>query len=535
MPTRMLVAIIWICFLIRGWFCASMFPLWEGYDEFAHFGVARAVALHGILLPDRDQRCSRDIGESLRLAPIPWAIQTWPVFHFSLTEDSYWKLSAEERSDRERKLRAIDPALAREDAIDNINAYEAYQPPLTYWLAAPVLLLLKSAGLLAQVMILRWIGVCLASFAIPLAFAVGLEATQSELAAFGCAAVIAVMPEFATNLARFSNEPLSILLFSLLIWIGCRIVTRGLTTRRTVALGVVFGLGLLTKAYFLTAIPAVALLLLYKRRGTSRQVIQAAAIPAVIAGWYYIRNLILTGTVSGLAEPVILHQQGRSTTLADVVHAPWLRGVDVILTSHLYYSGWSGLTLRSWMYHVLYAIAILAALGLIRHLRQPVVWWLVAIYGFFWLGQLYNVLLQFLARNLVGSMGWYMYAVVICEAVLCAVAFGRYRSWMLIAGAFLFAVLDLYGMHWAAIPYYTGLIGHRANGMLEALHIGQYRAIGWHALFERMAVNKWAPISADFLMVLWMLYLAATITPAVLVVCASRAIHSSAGGGASPS
>src|ERR1039458_860724 len=75
-------------------------------------------------------------------------------------------------------------------------------------------------------------------------------------------------------------------------------------------------------------------------------------------------------------------------------HVPWVRAVDLILVSHLYFCGWSSLTVRSWMYHVFFAIAMLAALGLIVQLRRPAVFWLVGIYGFFWLGQLYNVLLQ---------------------------------------------------------------------------------------------------------------------------------------------
>ena len=92
-------------------------------------------------------------------------------------------------------------------------------------------------------------------------------------------------------------------------------------------------------------------------------------------------------------------------------------------------------------------------------------------------------------------MGWYMYAVVACEVVLCVVAFGRSRVLVVVLGTILFGLLDLYGMHWLAIPYYTGIIGHRANGALAALHIGEFGAVGFDAVFERLAVNKWALIS----------------------------------------
>jgi hypothetical protein len=166
----------------------------------------------------------------------------------------------------------------------------------------------------------------------------------------------------------------------------------------------------------------------------------------------------------------------------------------------------------------LFAIAMLAALGLIAHLRRPEVLWLVGIYGFFWLGQLYNVLLQYLTKGLAGSMGWYMYAVVASEVVLCAVAFGRYRALALPLGTILFGLLDLYGMHWLAIPYYTGIIEHRANGALAALHMSEFRAVGFDAVFERLAVNKWPPMSHRVLIVLWILYCVGTILPMVVML-----------------
>ena len=214
----------------------------------------------------------------------------------------------------------------------------------------------------------------------------------------------------------------------------------------------------------------------------------------------------------------MLRGRGVTAMLAAIPHVTWVHAVDVILVSHLYFCGWSGLTVRSWMYHIFFAIAMLAALGLIVQLRRPAVFWLVGIYGFFWLGQLYNALLQHLTRGLVGTAGWYMYAVVAAEVVLCAVAFGRYRICAVALGTMLFGLLDLYGMHCVAIPYYTGIIGHRANGAIAAMHIGELRALGFDAVFERLAVNKWATVSPRVLIVLWILYIIGTILPMAVML-----------------
>ena len=165
------------------------------------------------------------------------------------------------------------------------------------------------------------------------------------------------------------------------------------------------------------------------------------------------------------------------------------------------------------MYHVFFVMAILAAVGVVRHLRSPPVLWLTGIYGFFWIGELYNVWLQYLTKHLGGSMGWYMYAVIVPEIVLCALAApARLRARAVAVATILFAAVDLYAMHCVAIPYYTGLIAHRANSnALAAVHLDAYRTLGFDAIFDRLAVNKWAPITSGVLIAQWVLYLAATI------------------------
>jgi hypothetical protein len=361
---------------------------------------------------------------------------------------------------------------------------------------------------------LRWIGIVIASLAIPVTFRIARAVTRCETVALGCSAVVALMPGFAINAVRVSNEPVAILLFTLLIWLGIGVLNRPPDVRSAAALGAVLGLGLLTKVYFLTAVPPVLLLLFRKWHSARAPLVTAPLVAVVIAGWWYARNVITTGTLSGLAEPVLLRSRGLTAVAAAIPHIPWFRAVDVILASHLYFCGWSSLTVRGWMYHVFYLIVLLAAFGLIAQLGRRAAVWLAGIYALFWLGQLYNVMLQYLTKGLAGSMGWYMYAVVACEVPLSAVAFGRWRVWAVSLGAVLFGSLDLYGMHWLAIPYYTGLIGHRANGAIATMHPSQFRAIGFSALFERMAVNK--PMSSHLLIVLWILYSAGTMLPMLL-------------------
>jgi hypothetical protein len=483
---------VWTCFLLRGAFYSAMLPLWEGYDEWAHFSVVRAVA-GGKLLPDRGRPVPRDVEESLRLAPVPWEMRSYPAP--MVTHDAWWTLPDAERRSREAALRAMPRDWQHQHGSGSLIAYEALQPPLYYWLAAPFL----GAGSLAtQALVLRWLSVALASLTIPFVFLIGMEVFADRALALGCAAVAALMPGFLLDIARAGNDALAVPLFTALTWAVLR-------AHKSIPL--LLSLGLLTKVYFLTAVP-VALTRLRRKWWIGG----AAAL--VIAGWWYLRNLLTTGTLSGLSESVMLRGTGFLGMLARIPAVPWRTAVDAILFSHLYFGGWSSLTVRSWMYHVFYAIAFVAAAGLVMELRRPPVRWLLAIYGMFWLGQLYNVLLLYLSKGLPGSMGWYMYAVIGAEVVLCVAGFGRFGRWAAAAGAVLFAVFDLYTVHAVAIPYYTGMIRHKPNGALEALHLDRFRALGFSGAFERLSV-----VSPHLLIVLWSLYLAAT---AGLVFCALR-------------
>ena len=417
--------VLWACVVLRLLFYAAALPLWEGYDEWAHFSVVRMVA-HGDLLPSRDAAVPADVADSVRSFPVPWG--------------------------------ASNPG-------SHLTAYEALQPPLYYWLMAPMLWVFRSASLLTEVMVLRIVGVLLASLSIPLIWALARKVGVSPQAA----AVVAVMPGFAFDVTRVSNDCLAVLLFSLVLLLAVR-------RAHWLAVGAVLGLGLLTKAYFLAAL----VLVFWMPR--------AVLVAAAFSGWWYIRNVVTTGTFSGLSESVILSHTSPLEMLRRIPSVPWRTAIDSILFSHLYFGGWSGLTVRSWMYHAFYAVILIAAIGGVWAIRKNAALRpLAAVYAAFWLAQLYNVSLIFMSKGVPTSMGWYLYAVIAAEVVLCAATIPP------IVGVVLFAALDLYAMHFVALPYYAGLIHHKPNGALESFHP--------HAI----------PTPPLHLIALWLLYLSATL------------------------
>ena len=255
---RRWIVLVWACFLARLVFYSAMLPVVEGYDEWAHFAVVRQIALGGKLLAVRDAPIPRDVEASFALAPVPWEMRA--LQPPAVTEDGFWQLSQEERTRRESTLRSMPSSWGREGGSGAFTAYEALQAPLYYWLMAPALWLFRAlgAGLTGQVLALRILSSLIASLIVPLVFLVGRQVWDDENAALGSAAIAAVMPGLALDVARVGNDCLAVVLFSALTLLALRIVRKGLNARLALASGLVLGLGLLTKAYFWTAIPALA-------------------------------------------------------------------------------------------------------------------------------------------------------------------------------------------------------------------------------------------------------------------------------------
>jgi len=496
MGTRRWLAAIWLGFAVRLVFYATAFPIWEGFDEWAHFAIVRQVAAGHMLYP-RDALVPLDVAASMQLAPMPPTLGNLPGAVVS--HEQFWGLPPDERASREAQFQGIPRDFA--DESSRIHAYEALQPPIYYWLMAPVLWLLRNCTLATQVFALRWAAVAAVSLLIPLLFLLGRAVFRDDRLALGCAAAAALMPELAVTSARVSNEALAIPLYTAATWLAVR-------RRNWPALGIVLGVGLITKAYFLAALVGVAAAFWAPR---------AFLVAIAMSGWWYARNFWTTGTVSGLSEAVSLRSTPMSSFLQTIDSLPWFRALDSILFSHLYFGGWSSLMVRSWMYHLLFLVMLVAALALIPLRKKPEIRSLVYIYLAFWIGQLYNTTLIYAAKGVPTSMGWYLYAVIGAEVML-GVAGLRclLGKWGIGTAAFLFGLLDLYSMNAVALPYYTGLLGRKPNGALAAVRLGD---VHFGQVFERLTVFKPVYITAGVMGTLWALYVIATVA---LIVGAVR-------------
>ena len=133
-------------------------------------------------------------------------------------------------------------------------------------------------------------------------------------------------------------------------------------------------------------------------------------------------------------------------------------------------------------------------------------------YGCFCFGLAYQAELMFILFHVSTTQGWYLYCTIGVETLLTTIGLfalcpATWRRWVLPVSTALFAILDLYGVHFLLIPYYTGLISYGADGHLARFHIRMIQEVGWGALLHRLLINKPASLSEPIFVLLWVLFL----------------------------
>jgi 4-amino-4-deoxy-L-arabinose transferase-like glycosyltransferase len=319
-------------YLLVGGLFAAQVPDWQAPDEPAHYNYIRQLA-NGRL----------------------------PVMALGDYDEAY--------------LNEIKGAhFAPEYSVDAIE-YEDWQPPLYYVLLTPVFNM--SDGALLP---LRLVSLLFGAGVIFLAYQIArLLFPQAEWVAWSTAVFVAYIPQHVAMLASVNNDSLSELLIALLLYLTLRWVTRdGLHTlgddrRWLIGLGVLLGLGFLTKATVYLMAPVLAVVLLWQYWRTWQRLFQAAVLlftPAFLLGAiWWVRNVVVYGGLDVL---------GKAAHDAVVVGQPrtieWISkyGLDGTVQRFLQTTfnsfwgqfGWMAVPMRVEVYWLLLALSVIAVLGL---------------------------------------------------------------------------------------------------------------------------------------------------------------------------
>jgi hypothetical protein len=491
MRTHWTLRIIWLCFILRLMFYVSALPIWEGFDEYAHFALVQYVVNHaggfplGAVPPDE----SEQVSQSRKLTPGPWTVHDQRTGVRSYEE--YFSLPEPERASLRVRLQTMPVDWRQQKANPPELIYETQQPPAYYWLLAPFYWISRTWSLPASVWLLRFVTALIASVTVPLTFSTARLLTRNNALALGTALLVASFPEIYVLAGQIGNNGLSIAIGAIFLWVSVG-VFEGI--RRPIWLGIALGVALLTKAYFLALTPLAALILWRARSVTS------AIAAFAIGGWWYVRNILVTHTVTGQIEDMSATATSRSSIPRAFTHMDWRHAFDWLAVSHIWVGGWSFLMLRAWMYRAVEFILIAALIGLAMQLFRPrkelplarQVLLIALPFATMVLGLCFHALQVYRTRGVGETLGYYLYALVSAEAILLAAGLlrlwpGPRKSLTIAFTAFALVAIEQYALWFVLLPYYGGLTRHTPTGSLPAARLQYFQNGGIRMMFDHLS------------------------------------------------
>lgn len=447
-----------------------LLPLWEGFDEPFHYAYIQSLSVdHRVPVLNRT-RISSEIRQSLTLTPVS------PILHRSLPKSisfsDWFQLSSEQRDARRSALLSLQPKLNAEPS--ELANYEAQQAPLAYVLLLPVNALVSSLPLPQRILVLR---LCVAgSSTLLLFFAANLLAislgveTPFRLLALAC---IFEFQMLWASIAHVGNDWVSIpLATALLAYLA--LIARYHKRRDLIIAGLLLAAGLLTKAYFLAFVPVFVALLLYHYVRSYiglRALLVTTCVPLAIAGPWYVRNVLLYGSVSGMQEGT--RGIGLHRALEALPQINWLTGFSALAHWSLWTGNWSFVAFsRSTLNFEILLLAASLLLLLIRHKQiTRAELWIFAALACFTLGLVYYTCVAWADTNGVAESAMPWYPQCIMPAIWMLAALGMQRNG--IAGRVIAGLACLVAAWIAALTYVAKLFplygGYAGRANLPAM------------------------------------------------------------------
>ncbi len=360
---RSLLAVILALFVLLGMTYSIIVPPFEVSDEKWHYPMVKYIADHWGL-PVQEPGVET-----------PWRQEgsQAPLYYFLSALATCWI----DTSDMET-VRHLNPHVDAGATPDgNVNLV-VHNPPLESF---------PWRGTVLAVHVVRLLSVMMGAAAVYLTYLIVREVLPNRpVLALGAAAVHAFTPMVVFISGAVNNDNLIVPLCSLALLMLLRLLpdpsgfpkpggSRRVTVGRYLALGVVLGLAALTKSssLALTVITALVVVVRAVRRRSWAEFFAGGAatlLPLLlVAGWWYLRNLRLYGDLTGFNA--FFEILGTRDVPADLAQL-WRERYSFAAG---YWGNFGGINvpMPAWVYSVLNALTIIAALGLIVLLLRKVI------------------------------------------------------------------------------------------------------------------------------------------------------------------
>lgn len=468
----------------------AMLPIWEGFDETAHFSYLQQLADNRKLPLDGKDKISTDIEKYYDFAPVPEALSTQLTSKDRLTYQSFFSKSADFLSRSERFIHSPHEKPRSYMPGRGYN-WQSQHPPLYYILLSPAYLMTSSLSWADQIFILRMISYIFAWIGLGIIVFGCLEMAQNQQsqektqvwhwAALGTGLWPVLFPAWFSDMARLGNDSICCFLLSLIWLVSIRMIQRGVTLKYFLILGFLLGLGCQTKAFFIPITVGVLGFWLYREgrlrgRDGVRQMICLSSLAFLIIlflnGWWLWSNFIQHGIFLGSDEVILLKQAGGlgQNLESNFSFNQWARRHYNILVTFGWTSSWSSVN-PYWLFRLLISLGVLFVMAgylwAIRRREMVSAEWLP-----FWMiilvliGLSYHVLIR-IALTGGGTGGYYLH--ILAGPMSTALGLSLYEIWarpflrILIQVLLSYVILFSMAITWAQSLFFSGVVGASEN------------------------------------------------------------------------
>ncbi len=336
-------------------------PIFEASDELWHYPLVQWLS-KGNPLPVQDVN---NVG--------PWKQEaSQPPLYYYLTGWATSWIDTSDLAEVRRENPHVDNGVITPDGNNNLIVHDPVRESFPW------------RGTVLAVHLARFLSVLMGAITVWLTYKIALELfPDREYLALGAAAINAFTPMFIFISGAVNNDNLTMTLCSLALLMMVKRLREpanqrisestnrasefGLLIGRWLPLGIVLGLGALTKTSALALLPiaALAISVVAWRKGSWAEFIAGAIATAVpvllIAGWWYLRNIQLYGDPTGINAFIdVLGRRAAPASLAQLWGERW-----GFMLSYWGLFGGVNVPLADWVYYVLNALAVIGVIGVI--------------------------------------------------------------------------------------------------------------------------------------------------------------------------
>jgi hypothetical protein len=456
-----LISLYLLALFLIGLGYLSILPAFEGLDEIGHYSSVRQIAETGTI----PIYGSGFVDEAIQHYEGPGP--DIPGFHFP-TYRAFFALPKSIDNYISSYRNGSFPVFRPGQESNN----ETQHPPLFYVVLAPIEKAIEHLPLLTQLFSLRLVSFLIALLGV--GFGLLAVRTEGNPAIVGFVLYPIVFPMFFSEFARMGNDNLCLLFVGLMIFLLSKWLKDENNKRLAASIGVVLGLGLLTKAFFLPIIAALGTCLLVRAFSDSNTRVSERLkglvplfLPAfLIGGGWYVYQLVVFGTPTGNGTAIYLDMKGGLIAGLKQKFTMYalFRGLVAFFKSYLWAGSQSLAKLPAILFiptMVLVALSFGAFLLRLKNLPfKDIAWLPVIVLAFFGAGFFYQMLLTIAVLGQADTPGWYLHilmpwlAPILGIGISSLLAIRRLRPIIigLLLYAFVFQVLAV----WAQLALFAG-------------------------------------------------------------------------------